>query len=121
MGAWIEIFFAFRRVKNHFVAPLVGAWIEICRLYVFDMLLWSLLSWERGLKSSACSILSSVFSVAPLVGAWIEILESDNGNYGIVVAPLVGAWIEISGRKQYQRRNTVAPLVGAWIEIRLYF
>ncbi len=55
------------------VAPLVGAWIEICNIIVFFYL----------------------HIVAPLVGAWIEI-----GSRIIViqvsnVAPLVGAWIEM--------------------------
>ncbi len=32
------------------VAPLVGAWIEICRVRRINMRVMSLLSWERGLK-----------------------------------------------------------------------
>ena len=77
------------------VAPLVGAWIEIALLFAECGCLQSLLSWERGLKYGKGSGKDWRTCVAPLVGAWIEILESDNGNYGIVVAPLVGAWIEI--------------------------
>ena len=56
------------------VAPLVGAWIEICYEQCH----------ERGCK------------VAPLVGAWIEIQINMYWNPKEIVAPLVGAWIEIS-------------------------
>ena len=41
---------------------------------IFCAILLSLLSWERGLKSSTRRDSSFVFPVAPLVGAWIEIL-----------------------------------------------
>ena len=51
MGAWIEIqLTGFVRVKD-IVAPLVGAWIEIC----------------NGTPGYP------YVNVAPLVGAWIEI------------------------------------------------
>ena len=56
------------------VAPLVGAWIEICInniTSVFSIL--SLPSRERGLKSCFLSTLFQRLLVAPLVGAWIEI------------------------------------------------
>ena len=56
-----------------YVAPLVGAWIEI----------------------SISLIASRWNSVAPLVGAWIEIFDNDMIPLNIIVAPLVGAWIEI--------------------------
>ena len=56
-----------------YVAPLVGAWIEIKNI-------------QR---------VSPLAYVAPLVGAWIEInaVKAIWKEYG--VAPLVGAWIEI--------------------------
>ena len=54
----------------------------------------SLLSWERGLKSSDM-LVDAWFEVAPLVGAWIEIHKFINESVCIFVAPLVGAWIEI--------------------------
>ena len=63
---------------NIAVAPLVGAWIEICTVML-----------QRTLKT-----------VAPLVGAWIEILKSVEMVTIAVVAPLVGAWIEIEHCKQ---------------------
>ena len=40
---------------------------------IFCAILLSLLSWERGLKSSSKSSTSNAILVAPLVGAWIEI------------------------------------------------
>ena len=55
------------------VAPLVGAWIEI--IMELNVLLRRL--------------------VAPLVGAWIEILIPQINMPQLHVAPLVGAWIEI--------------------------
>ena len=55
------------------VAPLVGAWIEICQY----------------------SVCCEELSVAPLVGAWIEISEAPPIISFPPVAPLVGAWIEI--------------------------
>ena len=60
--------------NRYFVAPLVGAWIEIEPVKVF-----------------CCGN-----SVAPLVGAWIEIVCLRHSFIlSVVVAPLVGAWIEI--------------------------
>ena len=58
---------------RNYVAPLVGAWIEIRLPY----------GWHP------------VETVAPLVGAWIEILGLLVLVYADSVAPLVGAWIEI--------------------------
>ena len=55
------------------VAPLAGAWIEIC------------------FPPPA----SSAPPVAPLAGAWIEIEDSPPSRYQIYVAPLAGAWIEM--------------------------
>ena len=60
------------------------------------LLILSLLSWERGLKSyrSICDIRR--LGVAPLVGAWIEIRALAMKILEETVAPLVGAWIEIT-------------------------
>ena len=117
MGAWIEI--AKRNAANKicfcrssrgsvdwnthhipiinrlFVAPLVGAWIEIK------------LVWDK--------VQSMI--VAPLVGAWIEIRVKSQQNVLQTVAPLVGAWIEMSKNLYWTCYAWVAPLVGAWIEI----
>ena len=58
MGAWIEICDDVDEAALSYVAPLVGAWIEIFskgyRYADFE----SLLSWERGLKSLIFSILA---------------------------------------------------------------
>ena len=59
--------------RTVFVAPLVGAWIEIP-------------------IPEGC-ILPAV--VAPLVGAWIEIAYLLSRSDLLMVAPLVGAWIEM--------------------------
>ena len=56
-----------------YVAPLVGAWIEI---FIPSVLVMGLF-------------------VAPLVGAWIEIFAISRAFCSLNVAPLVGAWIEM--------------------------
>ena len=67
-------------VINSFkVAPLAGAWIEIC-----------------GLRSELVAS-----KVAPLAGAWIEILFFVYFCYHLLVAPLAGAWIEIAFSSLY--------------------
>ena len=58
-----------------FVAPLVGAWIEInLSKNLIRTHKTSLLSWERGLKFVHRKIVYQAVDVAPLVGAWIEII-----------------------------------------------
>ena len=53
VGAWIEIFDCFCKEKIR-VAPLVGAWIEISGSGSGTGISMSLLSWERGLKYGVC-------------------------------------------------------------------
>ena len=50
VGAWIEISNVILVVLLYLVAPLVGAWIEICGEHLTELKVWSLPSWERGLK-----------------------------------------------------------------------
>ena len=52
VGAWIEIYFTTVWHNGKYVAPLVGAWIEIIIFGSCNTENESLLSWERGLKSS---------------------------------------------------------------------
>ena len=142
MGAWIEIFlttikavyFPCRTLYGcvdwnmylyafwgncRFVAPFMGAWIEI-------------LSPFKGI------ILQN--AVAPFMGAWIEINVAPSFWPARIVAPFMGAWIEINnnaGVEIYKTGRTlygcvdwntwwiqliftpqnVAPFMGAWIEI----
>ena len=56
MGAWIEIFKAAEIVAPAFVAPLVGAWIEMLRVSGKDLEIMSLPLWERGLKFLTASV-----------------------------------------------------------------
>ena len=70
-----------------YVAPLVGAWIEI------------------GINST---IYKSV-DVAPLVGAWIEMFEMDSLEELEKVAPLVGAWIEIRTKSLFAAADVSLP------------
>ena len=113
---------------------------EITEIYCIILL--SLPSWERGLKSEVFRPHRRTFRVAPFVGAWIEIWETLNKKGFVFVAPFVGAWIEIylyyytpqradmslpsweRGLKfvqswQLLRCDCVAPFVGAWIEIKV--
>ena len=94
MGAWIETKTAGDILRNVFVAPLVGAWIETMQLIILLNLHVSHPSWVRGLK----------------LGDWTRYVQR------VEVAPLVGAWIETSGKVNLVSINYVAPLVGAWIE-----
>ena len=95
VGAWIEMRFICNICNVQTVAPLVGAWIEIKEAYEAIAEMWSLPSWERGLKFLLDSENSQFYIVAPLVGAWIEIYEENRSIKQRNVAPLVGAWIEI--------------------------
>ena len=62
-------------LSPYFVAPLVGAWIEMSiGSEGFTSVEKSLLSWERGLKSQPGEVFKAIDGVAPLVGAWIEIV-----------------------------------------------
>ena len=64
VGAWIEIPNGRKLERPGTVAPLVGAWIEICVAQHSNMLMKSLLSWERGLKFMASqSLISTVKSL----------------------------------------------------------
>ena len=60
-------------VSREKVAPLAGAWVEIC--HVRNVRLMPL--------------------VAPLAGAWVEIVSAAGRGYKEIVAPLAGAWVEI--------------------------
>ena len=65
------------------VAPLVGAWIEIQSKFHNFSYLSSLLLWERGLKLGRLVEALVVIVVAPLVGAWIEIVIQDRENHRV--------------------------------------
>ena len=84
------------RQEQTTVAPLAGAWIEIC---IFggskEIKPSSLPSRERGLKSSDHGEVWGSLDVAPLAGAWIEMAVFARIRVTAPVAPLAGAWIEI--------------------------
>ena len=81
-----------------YVAPLVGAWIEILLIAHFQCAnITSLPSWERGLKLFQ----HRSFQVPPSsLPSWERGLKS-------------------STSEPEQKNNKVAPLVGAWIEINI--
>ena len=93
------------------VAPLVGAWIEICISKARLQHNRSLPSWERGLKYNKDGSKEVSRPVAPLVGAWIEMvlrhpitqlfgslpswergLKSDYGNNKIYTKQSLPSW-----------------------------
>ena len=76
------------------VAPFVGAWIETMTDKDVIDFVWSLPSWERGLKLFVPQELCNPLDVAPFVGAWIETIRQFNPPPRYQVAPFVGAWIE---------------------------
>ena len=51
VGAWIEIAEEKDKYLEYKVAPFVGAWIEMMDAHAVASGRWSLPSWERGLKS----------------------------------------------------------------------
>ena len=81
------------------------------------MLVWSLPSWERGLKCWNGNYPCRSGKVAPLVGARIEIQWATPDPVAEWVAPLVGARIEMWMLPDSMWMICVAPLVGARIEI----
>ena len=50
VGAWIEMFKAWKSCSLVSVAPRVGAWIEIDCYFIDKVIFQSLPVWERGLK-----------------------------------------------------------------------
>ena len=76
-GAWIEIKNSFPEASGENVAPLAGAWIEIHTIFPkYLLILPSLPSRERGLKSYVTPQMYGAKGVAPLAGAWIEMVIS---------------------------------------------
>ena len=127
---------------NHFVAPLVGAWIEIMEpdtkvgpttsLPSWERgLKWSswqgygywprsLPSWERGLKSKS---LSSHASRHPSLPSWERGLKYNRHRAFRCWNSSLPSWER--GLKFYithihHASYRVAPLVGAWIEISVW-
>ena len=105
------------RWLQRMVAPLVGAWIEINVSSNIIKPLESLLSWERGLKSSYIRNInirncrSSRGSVDWNIHiSYIYISNTCRSSRGSV------DW-NYKEVPQYELSYTVAPLVGAWIEI----
>ena len=110
--------YKFNILCNIAVAPFVGAWIEMMQnCHIHSRLIWSLPSWERGLKFFPSQSILHPHSVAPFVGAWIEMLRPNVLRSLINVAPFVGAWIEILFWCSHQPPSRVAPFAGVWIEM----
>ena len=68
-------------------------------------MLWSLPSWECGLKWRFRSRQNSLRRVTPLVGVWIEIAAIGELSESVSVTPLVGVWIEIGDGTHYGGRH----------------
>ena len=77
MGAWIEIE-SIQGINSisSYVAPFMGAWIEICFFQIFSgNLSLSHPLWVRGLKLVLPPLTLVGLQVAPFMGAWIEIVS----------------------------------------------
>ena len=95
-GAWIEICTAADFRDGLDVAPLAGAWIEISAKVITKITVsMSHPSRVRGLKSRCDGVSDCRRNVAPLAGAWIEMAVLGFPRHALGVAPLAGAWIEI--------------------------
>ena len=95
MGAWIEIIFRINIYHCCFVAPLVGAWIEISHWKAQKTYFSSLPSWERGLKfKHTFQQIAAILSL-PSWERGLKWIDDDLRFTAALVAPLVGAWIEI--------------------------
>ena len=73
-------------VSREKVAPLAGAWVEIC--HVRNVRLMPL--------------------VAPLAGAWVEIVSAAGRGYKEIVAPLAGAWVEIAWKELTEKAEQLS-------------
>ena len=138
MGAWIEIRYSSPISPLRFVAPHMGAWIEI-NLTCEKSKTWrSHPTWVRGLKYCSLRFCSECFCRTPhgcVDWNYFDAITSELGlsrtPHGCVdwntcngffifcddVAPHMGAWIEIINDWISSRTDLVAPHMGAWIEI----
>ena len=98
VGAWIEIDSLPEVGEDRQVAPHVGAWIEILPPDNLYTLAGSHPTWVRGLKFAILQAGEPDSHVAPHVGAWIEIQIVESPCRSPSVAPHVGAWIEIENQ-----------------------
>ena len=101
------------------VAPLAGAWIEICyQEAIRGSHKLSLPSRERGLKFTRGCPRGCDFWSLPSRERGLKYYVRERNVRHRVVAPLAGAWIEMISLLQPESVIYVAPLAGAWIEIR---
>ena len=141
MGAWIETYEEYRRLKGKDVAPYVGAWIETNNELKILKNLLSHPTWVRGLKLQRNRCINRTCRVAPYVGAWIETRGFSLVDWGKIRSH--PTWVRglklKSGSRTKSRNlshptwvrglkprmtaglliNAVAPYVGAWIETRV--
>ena len=68
----------FERVAVPYVAPHWGAWIEIVRFYVDDLLVRVAPHWGAWIEIGTLLLANASGKVAPHWGAWIEIICLDN-------------------------------------------
>ncbi len=96
MGAWIEILHYLGWENTRRVAPFVGAWIEITGSPHIAHFLWSLPSWERGLKLIKMIEEKQSAMSLPSWERGLKLQNSGMHRSECTVAPFVGAWIEIA-------------------------
>ena len=88
---------------------------EICCI-----ILPSLPSRERGLKSYACYMADLLGIVAPFAGAWIEITVGFRKSWNLKSLPSRERGLKFLPLFASYVNPAVAPFAGAWIEIWYY-
>ena len=142
MGAWIEIYYVTNFKPAHFVAPYMGAWIEIGTAKsaspekegrsLHGSVDWNPVGIICVRRDPGRSLHGSVdwngdgpplyYETMMSLPTWERGLKSfwnSNGIILYIVAPYMGAWIEISHVCGSADSRWVAPYMGAWIEIVL--
>ena len=104
---------------NIAVAPFVGVWIEMNRIFITSFVLMSLPSWECGLKFCIELSFSKKQRSLPSWECGLKLYPASKHGKTAYVAPFVGVWIEISKMSAFYQLSAVAPFVGVWIEIAM--
>ena len=81
-------------MKNLYVAPRVGAWIETNSTFDFGQIQPSRPAWARGLKLSILNRQYQVIESRPAWARGLKLLILMVILMTSLVAPRVGAWIE---------------------------
>ena len=101
MGAWIEIVCQMFFAPIKFVAPFMGAWIEIIGFGTYEDGAKSHPLWVRGLKLVEDDDSCEKHRSHPLWVRGLKLLQIMWSWRNDIVAPFMGAWIEIPAVHDY--------------------